>query len=433
MAKQVLIRDLPANVKAWIEEESYRKRMTQKEFLLGILEDAAIAKDSPSLFDELMPSPVVIPNALPFTFIDIFAGIGGFRVGLNRSGGRCLWSCEYDKYSQKTYMRWFGEKPFGDINELKTDADIARVIPDHDLLSAGFPCQPFSIAGVSKKKSLGHAHGFDDVKQGNLFFKLAKIIEVKRPPVVFLENVKNLKSHDGGRTWDVIHSTLTEELNYKVFVNIIDAAAFVPQHRERVMIVCFDRNVFGDNPPFSFPEISNNERPLLKNILEERVDSKYMLSSKLWNYLKEYAKRHKAKGNGFGYGLVGPDDIARTMSARYYKDGSEILIRQNGKRPRRLTPLEAARLMGFDEERAGLFGHTNGFPQVVSDTQAYRQFGNAVVPAVIEAVGKEIVAVMNWHLHQKDNGCLLKRNGKKSLSQKEKDGIYINEDAPAYV
>ena len=432
MAKQVLIRDLPANVKAWIEDESYKNRMTQKEFLLGILEDAAITKDSPSLFDDLSPSPVVVPNALPFTFIDIFAGIGGFRVGLSRSGGRCVWSCEYDKYSQKTYMRWFGEKPFGDINELKTDADIEREIPDHDLLSAGFPCQPFSIAGVSKKKSLGHAHGFDDVKQGNLFFKLAKIIEVKRPPVVFLENVKNLKSHDGGRTWEVIRSTLTNDLNYKVFVNIIDAAAFVPQHRERVMIVCFDRNVFGDNPPFSFPETSSSDRPQLKNILEQRVDSKYMLSSKLWNYLKEYAKRHKEKGNGFGYGLVGPEDIARTMSARYYKDGSEILIRQSGKRPRRLTPLEAARLMGFDEERASLFGHANGFPQVVSDTQAYRQFGNAVVPAVIEAVGKEIVAVMNWHLSQKNNGCLLKRNGKKSLSQKEKDGIYINEDAPAY-
>lgn len=248
-----------------------------------------------------------------------------------------------------------------------------------------------------KKNSLGREHGFKDATQGTLFFQVATIISLKRPPCVLLENVKNLLSHDQGRTWRVIHSTL-EELGYKVFHKVIDAIQYVPQHRERVFIVAFDRNVFGENPPFSFPENTNVNVPKLGSILEPNPHPKYTLTDHLWKYLQDYAERHRKKGNGFGFGLVGAEDTTRTLSARYYKDGSEILIRQKGKNPRRLTPREAARLMGFPDD----------FPIVVSDTQAYRQFGNAVVPAVAESVTKQIVEVISWHLTH--NGtCLIKK------------------------
>jgi DNA (cytosine-5)-methyltransferase 1 len=266
-------------------------------------------------------------------------------------------------------------------------ADIRKVrvadIPDHDVLAAGFPCQPFSIAGVSKRQSLGMAHGFECENQGNLFFQLAGIIEAKRPAVLLLENVKNLKSHDKGHTWQVIHDRL-HELNYWVFDKVIDAAGWVPQHRERVYIVCFDKTAFPARPAFEYPAAPESVRPKLLDILEPEPHPKYTLSAHLWNYLQRYAEGHRAKGNGFGFGLVDPMGISRTLSARYYKDGSEILIPQGGgKPPRRLTPLECGRLMGFDERRI-----------VVSDTQAYRQFGNAVVPKVVEAVGREIMKVM---------------------------------------
>jgi len=259
---------------------------------------------------------------------------------------------------------------------------------------------------------LGHAHGFDCEDQGNLFFKIAQIAKVKRPPVLFLENVKNLKSHDSGNTWDVIQTVLNEELEYEVFDEVIDAAHWVPQHRERIMIVCFDRHVFDDGVPFDFPDCPAGPKPKIGSILEDDVDDKYTLSDKLWNYLQEYAEKHRKKGNGFGYGLVKRDDQARTMSARYYKDGSEILVYQGeDSNPRRLSPSEAARLMGFDERRAQMFGHEDGFPQVVSDTQAYKQFGNAVVPAVVEAVGREIVKTLDWHIRENRDGCLLKTQG----------------------
>jgi len=322
-------------------------------------------------------------DALPFTFSDLFAGIGGLRISLERLGGRCVFSSEWDKYCQKTYNTWFGEMPHGDIREIEP-ADI----PDHDILAAGFPCQPFSIAGVTKKKSLGRPHGFKDATQGTLFFYLAAIVQIKRPPVLFLENVKNLRSHDKGQTWEVVQNTL-RELEYVVFHDVIDAADYVPQHRERVFLICFDRRVFGDKPPFEFSSPPGGEKPQLRSILEPNPDEKYVLSDHLWNYLQEYAERHRRKGNGFGYGLADPDGITRTLSARYYKDGSGILIPQgNGANPRRLTPREAARLMGFPDE----------LPIVVSDTQAYRQFGNAVVPAVAEAVARQIVRVLSWQL-----------------------------------
>lgn len=312
-----------------------------------------------------------------FGFIDLFAGIGGFRIALEKLGGECRFSCEWDPHSRRTYEAWFGDVPFGDIRDLTPEQ-----IPAHDLLAAGFPCQPFSIAGVSKKNSLGRSHGFRDKTQGTLFFELASIIDARRPRVVFLENVKNLLSHDKGKTWAVIRETL-DELGYWVFAEIVDAAGWVPQHRERVYIVGFERTAFPLRPAFRFPKGSGRP-PVLRDLLEAAPDAKYTLSPKLWQYLQDYAAKHRAKGNGFGFGIADPDGIARTLSARYYKDGSEILIGQSDRvPPRRLTPRECARLMGFDpwcEEKI-----------VVSDTQAYRQFGNAVSPKVIEAIGREIL------------------------------------------
>ncbi len=315
-----------------------------------------------------------------FTFIDLFAGIGGFRIGLEKLGGHCAFSCEWDRYSRRTYEAWFGEVPFGDIRDLNP-----ANVPDHDILAGGFPCQPFSLAGVSKKNSLGRQHGFLCDTQGTLFFEVARMIAAKRPAAVFLENVKNLRSHDRGQTWQVIQGTL-EELGYWVFFSVVDAAGWVPQHRERVYIVCFDRSRYPVRPDFHFPAPRERDANF-GDILQPNPDPKYTLSPKLWQYLRDYAAKHKAKGNGFGFGIADPAGVARTLSARYFKDGSEILVDQGKrKRPRRLTPRECARLMGFPawcEEKI-----------VVSDTQAYRQFGNAVVPKVIESVGREIVRVL---------------------------------------
>ena len=319
----------------------------------------------------------------PFTFIDLFAGIGGMRLGLERNGGRCLFTSEWDKFAQKTYHAWFGDMPEGDIRTIEPEA-----IPDHDVLAAGFPCQPFSIAGVSVKNSLGREHGFKDLTQGTLFFHIAEVIEAKRPPVVLLENVKNLRFHDKGKTWGVIRKTL-EDLEYVVYDQIIDAAPWVPQHRERIFIVCFDATVFGSSPGFEFPESPATEPPRFHDILDPDTHAKYILTDRLWSYLQAYAAKHKAAGNGFGYGMTDLDGVSRTLSARYHKDGSEVLIpRGDGKNPRRLSPREAARLMGFPDD----------LPIVVSDTQAYKQFGNAVVPLVVEAVGRQIVKVIGDHL-----------------------------------
>lgn len=316
-----------------------------------------------------------MPSA--FRFIDLFAGIGGFRIALQKLGGECVFSSEWDKYSRQTYEAWHGHAPAGDIREVTPEQ-----IPAHDILAAGFPCQPFSIAGVSKKNSLGRAHGFDCSTQGTLFFYLEKLIAAKRPPVVFLENVKNLRSHDKGRTWATIEASLIR-LNYHVFAQVVDAAGWVPQHRERIYIVCFDKKRFPARPPFEFP-VSAAPKPALSELLDPAPDPKYTLSAHLWKYLRDYAAKHRAKGNGFGFGIASPDGVARTLSARYFKDGSEILIAQPGRKPpRRLTPRECARLMGFDEYADRI---------VVSDTQAYRQFGNAVVPKVVHAIGEKITA-----------------------------------------
>ncbi len=311
-----------------------------------------------------------------FKFIDLFAGIGGTRIAFGAVGGKCVFSSEWDKFCQITYEENFGEVPVGDIKDVKE-----KEVPDHDILLAGFPCQPFSIAGVSKKKSLGRKHGFEDKKQGNLFFDITRVLKEKKPKAFLLENVKNLKSHDKKRTYEVISTTL-DQLGYEIFPEIIDAQHYVPQHRERIFIIGFRKDLYPDIS-FKFPEPPKKSKKKIKDILEKKVDKKYTLSDKLWNYLKDYAKKHRAKGNGFGFGLVDPesDFITRTLSARYYKDGSEILIKQKGKNPRRLTPRECARLMGYEDS----------FKIPVSDTQAYKQFGNSLCVPLVKDIAKEIV------------------------------------------
>jgi DNA (cytosine-5)-methyltransferase 1 len=310
-----------------------------------------------------------------YKFIDLFAGIGGMRLAYEANGCECVYSNEWNKYSQQTYFANFGEMPDGDITKVNE-----YNIPNHDILVAGFPCQPFSIAGVSKKNSLGRATGFQDKTQGTLFFDVCRILKAKRPKAFMLENVKNLKSHDRGRTFKIIMESL-DELDYQVFTAILDGQAYVPQHRERILIIGFDRKRYGDDITFKFDLSKPEHKPVMRDILEPEVNEKYTLSDKLWGYLQQYAAKHRAAGNGFGYGLADKDGIARTLSARYYKDGSEILIAQTGKNPRRLTPRECARLQGFPDS----------FKIVVSDTQAYKQFGNSVVVPLMQNVARLVV------------------------------------------
>lgn len=336
-----------------------------------------------------------VPRPKPqFTFVDLFAGIGGMRMGFEAVGGRCVLTCEWNPWCQRTYLANFDvDHPiYGDIRGLAETQ-----IPQHDVLLAGFPCQPFSIAGVSKKNALGQPHGFLCETQGTLFFEVARILALRRPAAFLLENVKNLVSHDRGKTFKVILRTLTEELGYTVHWRIIDARGWVPQHRERIFIAGFRTDTgfsFGQlavPDPASGPRLrailhpedgSEEPEPPFTEGPNARVADKYTLTDRLWSYLQSYSERHRLKGNGFGYGLFGPDDVARTLSARYYKDGSEILIRQKNKPPRRLTPRECARLMGFDGPGRKLF-------QIpVSDTRAYQQFGNAVVVPVVESIAR---------------------------------------------
>lgn len=328
-----------------------------------------------------------------FDFIDLFAGIGGIRAGFEAIGGQCVFTSEWDSYSQKTYAENFPSTHFlaGDIMQIA-----ATDIPNHDVLLAGFPCQPFSIAGVSKKNALGKAHGFACEAQGTLFFDVARIIKAKQPRAFLLENVKNLQSHDKGRTFDVIKRTLTEELGYSIHVKVIDAAHYVPQHRERIYIVGFKEQTAFDWAALQLPEKTHSlaeilhrtdgtepylpwDAELFYDHKAKKPLAKYTLTDNLWRYLQAYAEKHRLKGNGFGFGLVKESNIARTLSARYYKDGSEILIYQGeSKNPRRLTPRECARLMGYPDS----------FRIPVSDSRAYRQFGNSVVVDVITQVAK---------------------------------------------
>lgn len=374
-----------ANALGYCERTIYRWEMGEgspRKAALEILRQAALHK---------------LGSGDEFTFVDLFAGIGGLRRGFEPLGGRCVFTSEWDRYCVKTYLanNVCDHEIVGDIREVPIEA-----VPEHDVLLAGFPCQPFSLAGVSKLNSLGREHGFRCEARGTLFFHVARIIEYHRPRAFLLENVKNLVSHDRGRTFEVMRRALEDELGYHIHVRVIDAKSFVPQHRERIFIVGFR-----EGTGFSFDDLAIPDPaagPKLATVLhpedgtEESDDQytegpkgkvleKYTLSDHLWGYLQDYAARHQAKGNGFGFSLVDPGDVARTLSARYFKDGSEILIRQGcGKNPRRLTPRECARLMGF--EKAG----SERFRITVSDTQAYKQFGNAVVVPVVEAVARHM-------------------------------------------
>ena len=359
-----------------------------------------------SLLQQLAEEPAPFLHKPAFRFIDLFAGIGGLRRGFEPLGGQCVFTSEWDKYAEKTYRAnhpqdvGTGHIFAGDITAYTSGVEKLREIPKHDLLLAGFPCQPFSIAGVSKKNALNRPHGFLDETQGTLFFHVAKIIEAHRPRAFVLENVKNLLNHDRGRTFQTIMRVLKEDLGYtNTQVRVFNGKSFVPQHRERIFIIGFrDENGF-DLDALTVPDPMNG--PRLGSILHPEngatkadghfvdpktgeVSSRYVLTDHLWKYLQDYAAKHRAAGNGFGFGLVGPDDVTRTLSARYYKDGSEILVQRKKGNPRRLTPRECARLMGFDEPQ------DSQFKIVVSDTQAYKQFGNSVVVPVVKAVANHM-------------------------------------------
>lgn len=335
------------------------------------------------------------PKEPSFTFIDLFAGIGGNRTAFEAAGGECVFTSEWNKYAVETYTRNFGggHEVAGDVT--KVDAASIR---NHDVLLGGFPCQPFSLAGVSKKNALGRAHGFDDSTQGTLFFDVKRILQEKRPQAFMLENVKNLVSHDKKRTFQVIRETLEDELQYEFHAKVLDAAPWVPQHRERIILIGFDHETSFDWSEIKIPSAPPTLRSVLHKtdgsepVLEHdgdkyfdhdhrRVQDKYTLTPNLWQYLQNYAAKHRAAGNGFGYGLVGPDSVSRTLSARYYKDGSEILVKRVSGRPRRLTPRECARLMGFPDT----------FVIPVSDTQSYKQFGNSVAIPLISEVARAMV------------------------------------------
>lgn len=339
-----------------------------------------------------------------FRFVDLFAGIGGMRLGFEAAGGTCVLTSEWNKPAQVTYRaneHNFRPSPEHVFVEDVRDIINSEIVPRFEVLVAGFPCQPFSIAGVSKKNALGRPHGFACEAQGTLFFDLAKLIKAHQPKAFLLENVKNLRSHDGGNTFKVILKILKDDLKYEVGYRVLDARAFLPQHRERIFII-------GIHPDLAKADLIQDSLdalrlpphsggPRLKSILHGFVQGeaeeprfsvshkgkikaapRYTLTPRLWQYLKAYSEKHRAKGNGFGFGLVGPDDVARTLSARYYKDGSEILVRQPPQRPRRLTPRECSRLMGFSSAEREFV-----IPETVSDTQAYRQFGNAVAVPVV--------------------------------------------------
>lgn len=367
-----------------------------KEQVVSYLADIKDTPDVTGLLAMDLDIPYPPPKHPSLTFIDLFAGIGGFRIALQNLGGKCVFSSEINQYAKKTYERNFGEVPFGDICQFTgpdiSDRELNARIPDHTILTAGFPCQPFSLAGVSKKNSLGRKHGFQDPTQGTLFFDIKRILKVKRPPAFFLENVKNLIHHDGGKTFRIILDVLENELGYTVNFGIVDAARWVPQHRERTFIVGFDPKVLSlkkENIRIPSASPKSYRYPALSSIIKERVSDKYTLGPGTWATLERHKQHHAAAGNGFGYGLhrlpIRKDEVTRTISARYHKDGAEILIEQPGRLPRRLTVEEAMQLQGYDPLK---------FIFPVSDCQAYRQIGNSVAVPAIQATAAEMVSVL---------------------------------------
>jgi len=335
---------------------------------------ATLRTSDPSCHGSRATVFVAMKQPAQLRFVDLFCGIGGMRLGFESAGAKCVFSSDWDKHANVTYAANFGEAPHGDITAIDADR-----IPQHDILVAGFPCQPFSISGVVKKNSLGKPHGFKDKTQGTLFFDVARIIDRHQPNVFVLENVKNLVGHDKGRTFKTIYDTLANDLGYDVHFKVLNAKPYVPQNRERIFIVGFKAPTL-----FDFPEPPPMPWPKFAGILEKRVDKKYILTDHLWNYLQRYAEKHRAAGNGFGFGLTSLDGYARTLSARYHKDGSEILVPRRGGNPRRLSPRECANLMGFPKD----------FKIPVSDTQAYRQFGNSVVVPVVSELAKSVVQAL---------------------------------------
>ncbi len=362
--------------------------------LVSLISEALPAGSSQSIFEpleiygdlQLEKSPFPAPKDPKFKFIDLFAGIGGFRIAFQNAGGECVFTSEWDKFAKKTYERNFGDTPYGDITKINE-----RDIPDHDVLCAGFPCQPFSLAGVSKKNSLGRKHGFDDETQGTLFFDVKRIIKHHRPKAFMLENVKNLLSHDKGRTFGVIRKSLEDDLGYTITWKIVNGAKWVPQNRQRIFIVGFDPDqITVDKEDIDIPSGPRSDFDFveLNRIIQEKVEG-HTLGPGTWDTLIRHKANHAKKGNGFGYGLHAvpiPDGAAtRTISARYHKDGAEVLIEQPGGRPRRLTVREAMQLQGYDPEK---------FVFPVSNTQAYRQIGNSVVVPAVSACAEEIARVL---------------------------------------
>lgn len=356
--KQIHIK-LPSEIHANLRIESAKADLSIQDFVLHKL-------------SKILLTP---KNEIPkFKFIDLFAGVGGIRLPFQELGGECVFSSEIDKFSKATYQAFYGDVPDGDICDI-TPCDIHNF----DILLAGFPCQPFSQAG--------HKKGFNDTR-GTLFFQIEKIIRCKMPQCFLLENVKGLKGHDKGRTFRVIIDTL-ESIGYKIKYQVLAAKDFnLPQNRERIYIVGFLDESCAEK--FNFPQ------PLKKtinlgDILEKNVLSKYTISDALWLGHQRRKCQHKLKGNGFGYSLFNAQsEYVNTISARYYKDGSEILIEQKNKNPRKLTPLEAARLQGFPDDivvKAKAVG--------VSDVQLYRQFGNSVAVNVIRQIAKNIIVALN--------------------------------------
>lgn len=379
MKKQIHIK-LADKMHQQLKELATNQEKTMQDYMVEVIDEKI--KEQMTMYEFLDMGK---PKNASFTFIDLFAGIGGMRLGFEKNGGQCVFSSEWDKFCQQTYYENFGTMPEGDVTKIDE-----KRIPDHDILVAGFPCQPFSIAGVSKKNSLGREHGFLDKTQGTLFFEIVRILKHKRPKAFLLENVKNLLTHDKKNTFKVIKEAL-ESLNYKIYFKVLDGKNYVPQHRERIYIVGMDRSVYGDEDLFVFPEMKSANH-VVQDILLDDVDAKYTLTDHQWNYLKRYKEKHEAKGNGFGYGLAPLDGVSRTLSARYYKDGSEILIPQEDRNPRRLTPRECARLQGFPDT----------FKIVVSNTQAYKQFGNSVVVPLIEDIAKQMRLAMELEEHAQE-------------------------------
>lgn len=318
-----------------------------------------------------------------FTFIDLFAGIGGFRLALEKFAGKSVFAVEWEKSAQETYYENYGEYPFGDINLFTGDGykdkEIRGLIPDHDILAAGFPCQPFSLGGVSARNSLNQLHGFDCETQGTLFYSIARIAELKKPKVLFLENVKNILHHDGGMTFEVIKSTI-EGLGYTFFHKLIGSQTLVPQKRVRCFMVCVRNDLVGAKGDFTFPEFEG-ESLALRSILEEDPDPVYTISDKLWEGHQKRTERNVARGTGFTAHLADLDKPSKTIVARYGKDGKECLIPQEGKNPRKLTIGECRRLFGYPKD----------FKLPEAMTPVYKLFGNSVVVPVVERISGRII------------------------------------------